>query len=126
MIYDQITDKMNYASTLAHENASEHGFYDDIDNLIDYLMVNDQPKLAKIAQRDFILAQLAKIASEIGECVAVIQKNEHYSEGLPEELADITIRTMDLADYLGYNHGTDVSAKMERNSRRPRLHGKIC
>lgn len=125
MIYDKIADTINYAATLAHRNAAGHGFYDDIDNIMDYFSVNDQPRLAEYARRDFVLGQLAKIASEIGECVEVIQKQRFY-EGLNEELADITIRTMDLADYLGFHHGHDVAAKMERNSSRPRLHGKLC
>lgn len=125
MMFERISDAINEAAYNAHYNASGHGFYEDIDNIVDYLDVNDQPKLAKKVQRMFILSQLAKIASEIGECVAVIQKQEYY-EGLSEELADITIRTMDLAKYLGYNHGNDVAAKMERNTQRPRLHGKIC
>ena len=125
MNYTQIAEYLNEASTLAHENATTHGFYDDIDNLIDYLTVNDQPRLAEIAQRNFILAQLAKICCEVGECVEVIQKQRYY-EGLSEELADIAIRTADLAGYLGYHHGTDIAAKMERNANRPRLHGKLC
>ena len=125
MIYDKIAETLNYASMLAHENAAGHGFYEDIDNIMDYLTVNDQPKLAEKAKRDFVLAQLAKIASEVGECVAVVQKQQHY-DGLSEELADITIRTMDLAAYMSYSHGNDVAAKMERNSHRPRLHGKLC
>ena len=125
MIYDKIADTMNYVALNAHKNAIEHGFYDKIDVLLAYLNTTDKPELASAAQRDFILAQLAKIASEVGECVAVVQKKEDY-EGLSEELADITIRTMDLAAYMGYHHGNDVAAKMERNSTRPRLHGKIC
>lgn len=125
MIYTQMADSINFAAKLAHENACEHGFYADIDNLTNYLMVNDQPRLAEIAKRDFVLAQLAKIASEIGEAVAVIQ-HDRFMEGLNEELADITIRTMDLANYLSYRHGNDVAAKMERNRKRPHLHGKVC
>lgn len=125
MIYDRIAEVLNFAAKQAHQNACEHGFYDDIENVMDYLNVNDQPKLAEKAHRDFVLAQLAKIASEVGECVEAIQKNLHF-DGLSEELADITIRTMDLSDFLGYHHGNDVAAKMERNSSRPRLHGKLC
>ena len=125
MIYDQIADVLNTASLMAHENAVGHGFYDAIDNMMDYLSVNDQPKIGEDTRRNFVLAQLAKIASEVGECVAVVQKQRFY-EGLSEELADITIRTMDLAAYMNFQHGHDVAAKMERNSSRPRLHGKIC
>lgn len=125
MIYDKIAETINFAAKLAHENAAGHGFYDEIDQSMDYLLVNDQPRRAETARRNFILAQLAKIASEVGECVAVVQKQQYY-EGLSEELADITIRTMDLAAYMNYQHGNDVAAKMERNSSRPRLHGKLC
>lgn len=125
MIYDKIAESLNYTAKLAHENACSHGFYDDIDNRMDYLTVNDQPKLAERCKRDFVLAQLAKIASEVGEAVAVIQ-HDQFMEGLNEELADITIRTMDLAYYLNYHHGHDVAAKMERNAKRPYLHGKTC
>lgn len=125
MIYTQMADSINFAAKLAHENACEHGFYDDIDNRMDYLTVQDQPKLAENCKRDFVLAQLSKIASEIGEAVAAIQ-HDRFMEGLNEELADITIRTMDLAAYLNYQHGNDVAAKMERNTKRPHLHGKIC
>lgn len=125
MIYDKIAETLNFAAKLAHENAVGHGFYDDIDESMDYLNVNDQNEKAEIARRNFVLAQLSKIASEVGECVAVVQKQRSY-DGLSEELADITIRTMDLATYMNYQHGNDVAAKMERNGSRPRLHGKLC
>lgn len=125
MIYSEIAKVFNYAAKLAHENAVEHGFYDAIDNVMDYMNVNDQPRLSETVFRDFVLAQLAKIGSEIGECIAAIQHSQ-YMEGLNEELADITIRTMDLAAYVGYEHGNDVAAKMQSNEKRPRLHGKTC
>lgn len=125
MTNELIANIINEASEQAHLNAQDHGFYDAIDNLLDYLIVNDQPKLAAIAKRDFVLAQLAKIASEVGEAVAAIQHSEDY-EHLSEELADITIRTLDLAAFLGYHHGYDVMTKMEHNKNRPRLHGKTC
>lgn len=125
MMLTQIANYLNDAAIMAHRNAVDHGFYDEIDNVMDYLNVNDQPKLAEAARRDFVLAQLAKIASEVGEAVAAIQ-HDRFMEGLNEELADITIRTIDLAAFLNYQHGNDVAAKMERNQKRPRLHGKTC
>ncbi len=126
MNYDRLLAQfINDFAAFAHENAVNHGFYDDIHNLMDYLNVNDQPKLANVAMRDFILAQLAKIASEVGEAVAAIQHSETY-EHLSEELADIAIRTADLANFLDYQHGFDIMHKMETNRNRPRLHGKTC
>lgn len=125
MLSEMAAKFINEISHDAHTNAINHGFYEDIAELIEYLSVNDQPRLVKIAQRNFVLAQLAKIASEIGEAVAAIQHDE-FMEHLPEELADISIRTYDLADFLGYHHGFDVVAKMEHNRNRPRMHGKTC
>ena len=116
---------LNLLASDAHHNAVKHGFYNDIDTLMDICYKTDNPQGFKIAQRDFVLAQLSKIASEVGEAVSVIQHNEDYA-GLSEELADITIRTMDLAAYLMYNHGDDVVKKMIKNESRPMKHGKLC
>ena len=116
---------INKVAREAHQNATAHGFYEDQDNLEDYLAANDQPHLCEIARRNFILAQLAKICGEVGECVAVVQKSPDY-QALGEELADIAIRTMDLASYMGYQHGTDIMMKMAKNRFRPYKHGKIC
>lgn len=117
--------EFNECCKQAHTTALNHGFYDDYNNLDDYLSVNDQPQMGAIAYRNFILAQLAKIASEVGESVSVVQKQKDY-EGLAEELADIVIRTMDLATFMGYELGTHIALKMAKNEARPYKHGKIC
>lgn len=109
----------------AHKNAVKHGFYQDFDDTAEYLFCNDKADMTATVHRDFILAQLAKIASEVGEAVAVIQHNEDMN-GLNEELADITIRTMDLAAFLMFNHGDDIINKMKKNKERPLKHGKLC
>lgn len=109
----------------AHKTAVKHGFYDDYMELCEELMKADAPLAAQAAQRDFVLAQLAKIGSEVGECVDVIQKKIDY-EGLAEELSDIVIRTMDLTAFLGYDLGAHVAMKMAKNESRPYKHGKLC
>ena len=58
-----------------HKNAEEHGFYEDIQNVLDYCTVNDQPRLYAISTMNFTLAQLAKISSETGKPLRCIQKN---------------------------------------------------
>lgn len=116
---------LNDISDIVHGNAVAHGFYEDIDDAMDYLMVNDQIKYSVDARRNFVLAQLAKIASEVGECVAVIQKTVDWDE-LPEEMADILIRTLDLAGYLNMDIGNAVMLKVDKNANRPYKHGKYC
>lgn len=116
---------LNDIACEVHGNAIIHGFYEDIDDAMDYLTVNDQIKYSTNARRDFVLAQLAKICSEVGESVAVIQKTVDWEE-LPEELADIVIRTLDLAAYLNIDIGNAVNAKMMKNERRPYRHGTVC
>lgn len=108
----------------AHKIAIEHGFYEDIDDLQDFLQVNDQPEKHAAAGTDFTLAQLAKIASEVGEAVGAIQHGECFQ--LYEELADIVIRTFDLAEHLGCRLGDCIVLKMDKNKNRPYKHGKVC
>jgi NTP pyrophosphatase (non-canonical NTP hydrolase) len=45
-------------------------------------------------------------------------------EGFPVEIADIVIRCMDLAGWLGFDLGAVVELKMAYNSTRPKLHGR--
>lgn len=108
----------------AHEAARSKGFYEEIEDLQDYLQVNDQPEKHAVAGTSHTLAQLAKIASEVGEAVSAIQHGEYLE--LREELADIIIRTLDLAGYLDFRIGDCVILKMEKNRNRPYKHGKVC
>lgn len=123
--YDSFANYMNLASESAHDNAERHGFYQDINLLLDYLHKNDLPDHAETAKRDFVLAQLSKIACEVGEAVSCIQ-HSRTMDGLPEELADIIIRVMDLSAWLGFQLGSEVEAKMQKNVLRPYKHGKTC
>jgi NTP pyrophosphatase (non-canonical NTP hydrolase) len=45
-------------------------------------------------------------------------------EDLTEELADIIIRTLDLAGGLDLNIGESIMKKIEKNYERPHRHGK--
>lgn len=110
----------------AHDVAMTHGFYDDIEAALGYLRQHDQSALAAIVKRDFVLAQLAKVDSEVGEAVQAIQRHDINSAELEEELADIVIRVADLAGFLDVDLGRSVHRKMVANRSRPRKHGKIC
>ena len=124
-VFETIREEFNGAARAAHESAVRHGFYCDVDDIEVYFAERQQAHLMGAAHRDFILAQLAKVGSEVGEAVQVCQTEVEYA-GLGEELADIIIRTMDLAEFCGIEIGDAVAAKMEKNLSRARLHGKIC
>lgn len=124
-VYTEFSKVINYLAEEMHRNAVEHGFYEDYNQLESFLAVSDKPNMLDTAKRNFILSQLSKIASEVGEAVAVVQKQRTMND-LPEELADIVIRTFDLAGFMNYNFGAAVIDKMNKNLNRPYKHGKIC
>ena len=119
----QAWDGIEFLVEEAHENAVEHGFYDDIKRANAVMPYCD---IMVSINRDFKLAQLAKITSEIGEAVEALQKDK--PDDFREEIADIFIRTLDLAgDAFGpVDFAQAVLAKMEKNKKRPYKHGKCC
>lgn len=112
-------------SDVAHDNAVKHGFYDEYSDIYDALSRLDKPDLMKSVTRDMTLAQLAKIAGEVGEAVEAIQKDK-VPDDFAEELADIIIRTIDLAALACLSIGEAVAKKMAFNESRPYKHGKTC
>lgn len=120
------TKSINQIVAEAHDMAISKGFYEDIGALCGNLTTNELLSLRAVAKRDFVLSQLAKIGSEVGEAVQAIQRKGVNHEDVSEELADIVIRVCDLAGYLEIDLGRAVHKKMLHNATRPRLHGKLC
>lgn len=111
----------------AHDNALEHGFYNAHIIATDVL-AGQPPEVFDSVKRDFVLSQIAKTASELGEAVDAIQHHGVGNVKLLEELSDAVIRTFDLAGYLGApgQFASTLLGKMMRNRARPYLHGKLC
>ena len=86
--------------------------------------------------RDHLLAKLALIDSEVAEAMEIIRTDDLATfnqvtvvngkqEGIPTELADIIIRTLDLAGMLGIDNLMSVMVeKVTYNSKRGYKHGK--
>lgn len=80
--------------------------------------------------------KLALIADEVCEAIRVHRDNydgdvrphstmtDAQEEEFVEELADIVIRTLDIAGHYGFRLGDTVVAKVEKNRNRPYRHGK--
>jgi NTP pyrophosphatase (non-canonical NTP hydrolase) len=81
---------------------------------------------------EFVAALLMLIVSEAAEALEDVREG-HFSartnsengkpEGLPSELADIVIRTLDLADMLGINLTAALEEKHSYNLGRAHRHG---
>jgi NTP pyrophosphatase (non-canonical NTP hydrolase) len=97
----------------AHQNALKHGFWEDIDRLF---ITSEYGKNAVIGN------MLMLIVSEIAEAQDGLRKGD--KDNFKEELADIVIRTADLAGGLGIDLEAEIIKKMEKNKKRPYKHGK--
>lgn len=111
----------------SHEISNKNGFWDT------FSLYYDTPE---VLHRD-VVTKLALIADEAHEALAEIRSHEfnmdaadsgNYVSQLPgefgEELADIVIRTMDVAEGLNVDLFDHIVRKIEKNKDRPRRHGK--
>lgn len=67
--------------------------------------------------------KLCLIHSEVSEAMEIV-RNEGCIEAVGEELADIVIRVMDLAEHLGLDLEYEITLKHAFNKTRPVKHGK--
>jgi len=99
----------NLVQQKVHEMAKEKGFWDEVKNVGE---------------------MIALMHSELSEALEAQrfgnQASEHIPEynGLEEELADLVIRVMDMAEGLGLRVAEAILAKIEFNQGREHKHGK--
>jgi NTP pyrophosphatase (non-canonical NTP hydrolase) len=126
-LYEANTPSLNETQQIAHETSRNNGFWDVFQEY------GDTPEVL----HRFIATQIALIADETFEALGVLRSHSfdaemaesgHYVNQLPdefgEELADIIIRTADLAGGTGVDLAGHVARKLEKNRGRPRMHSK--
>lgn len=74
-----------------------------------------------VTTRENMLEKLMLVVSEVAEAAEDVRhaRWEHF----PEEIADTTIRLLDIAGSLGIDLEAAIEAKMEKNRKRPYRHG---
>lgn len=101
MMSDSLKSAINAFAKEITANAVQKGFWDD----------NTHPAI-----------KLMLIVTEVAEACEADRMDDLCNFG--EELADIIIRTLDLAQHLGINIGQELVDKHLINLQRPRKHGK--
>lgn len=112
-----------------HLNSKKHGFWDKTPD-IETRVAAIPEKLCLIhsevseALEDFRKMGPTATAADLAREVRTMFYNiEGKPEGMPSELADIVIRTMELASALGIDIGNAIKDKHEYNKSRPYRHG---
>jgi len=110
----------------AHENAVNHGFWDDLQNTDNDLDL-EWHKIAfknPVCEIDVnaISTRLMLIVGEVAEAQEGLRHNDRSN--FAEELADIVIRVFDLAGGLDIDLEAEIIKKMATNASRPYKHGK--
>jgi NTP pyrophosphatase (non-canonical NTP hydrolase) len=137
----------------AHENSKAHGFYDDEEIIArslspdSYMAIRRRLILARLAMIASEVGEAvdAVRASDVNSIVftvtvpvtdwippsndpdfTAIHTRDLHGTALGSELADIVIRTMDLATYMRIDLTSEIQAKMAKNSLREHRHGKLA
>lgn len=104
--YDELADMQKEI----YDNSARHGFW----------AAETDPRI-----------KLFLIVTEVTEAFEAIRNNNEVSDHLPgvpmlaEELADIIIRTLDLAEHEGFDMHDIIKQKMAFNESRPIRHNKL-
>ena len=106
--------ELNELSLIINDNAIEKGFWED------YLIaeLNNSAK----AIDNSLATKMALISCEVAEGIEALRVGDY--ENFKEELADIIIRTLDIAGFLDVDIASEIAYKIDFNSKRPKLHGK--
>jgi len=115
------SNKINDLAGKIYKISDEKGFW-KIDDISDFAIV--PIKLALIADE---VSEALKVHRDEYEGVESSLFNDMTVEQereFTEELADIVIRTLDLAGGLGLDIGNSITEKIKKNKKRPHRHGK--
>lgn len=111
-----------------HAAARDNGWWEARDGIVKAADYAD-PELAVPAQANIVIAALGLICAEAAEAMENVREGYKDDDKLPEysgfqvELADIIIRTLDLAGRYNVPLEEIIEKKLKKNRERGYLHG---
>lgn len=129
---EEFISSFNYIQRRAHSNAQNKGFWDQFQESYQILQEAGRQDLADALRVTHILKTLALVHEEVSEGASAWRENNKNDDkitdmsGLEVELGDAVIRIMDLAGKLNLNIAKAIIRKMDYNSLRERMHGKLA
>lgn len=118
------------AQKAIHDMAQDKGWWDLPEQL--QRLVEVDHETAKWVQTHLIGTKLMLVVTELAEAFEELRDSHPANhiyfvgekpEGFPIEIADATIRLLDLAGRVGLNHGADIELKVAYNATRAFRHG---
>lgn len=106
---------LNELAQECHKTAVDHGFWDYPTPLKHMIYA------VKIA---LIHSEATEALQELRKASPQLDPDNKYWSNFGDELVDIIIRILDLADDAGVDLDTRIATIMERNRNRPHMHGK--
>ena len=122
----QLCEGLNQSAQTIYQNNKEKGFWDKERNVGEMLMlVTSELGEAMEAHRKGRFANIEEMQTNLlngGDFT--MNFNKHVKDTFEDEIADAVIRLLDMAAGLGIDLQAHISAKVQYNKTRPRLHGK--
>jgi len=121
---------INKLAKKVHQNSKSKGFFDSDKNIGEMLMliVTEVSEACEADRKGKYFNQgVLKIDEVMGiECETSFmwKFGNHIKDTFEDELADVMIRVMDLAEFKGIDLEKHIKAKMRHNSNRAHKHGK--
>ena len=117
----KLGNKINKLSTEICEISDDKGFW-NIEDISEFAIV--PVKLALIGDEVSEALKVHRDEYEGLESPKLNHMTVEQEQEFTEELADIVIRTLDLAGGLGLDIGNSITDKIKKNKKRPHRHGK--